>query len=781
MERAPDAVSRFGARRPLCLAAACYALGAAAGCAGHVPAAHFGALAALGGMLFACTRRKVLLFGMLLFTGAWAVASLSFLPPGPVARDAQLTGRVCAQGIETDKGATVTLDRVTLNGARRPGRMRLSLYEQVPLQTGDLIALTADTWLPGGVRNPGGFDFAAWLMRANVRLCATGDARTLRVTGNQLTPQLLLEKLRDAIASRLDALFSANAPLARAILLGDKPAYEDPLRVSFRQAGVAHLMAVSGLHVTCLALALGALLRAIGLSRKRAYWLTLPLMLGYVGVVGMSASAIRATVMYAMLEGARLFGRPPDTLTSLSAALLLLLCANPLMIADPALILSFSAVAGIVLFSPTLTRLLKVNRRGRVARWVLGALSVSLSAQLGTLPAACCLFGTLTPYALLTNLVAVPVCTLALPLIAAAAALSFIAPALGAALAVLPDLLLTLLTRLTLLVARLPWAEVYVPAWPVWLILLYALAGFLASPYFRLAPRVRYACLLGLPVLLATASLIAALSLPGGLSIAFLDAGQADAIVIRAEGRVYMMDVGTQSGPVPGYLAHTGQGVDGVFLTHPHSDHAGGLQALLMARHVPALYLPVGWDAVEADPGVREAVAEAARAGTRLVYLRAGDQVQLSKNVCLTVLGPAADDGAGSGTGAGGGGGAGDAARAGATANAISLVTRISYGAGAALLTGDLTSGAEPVRLASAQLLKAAHHGAAGSTSEIMARAVAPSVAVISVGRNSYGHPAPALLDRLARVGAQVYRTDQMGMIRARIYADGAIEMETFL
>ncbi|MEG1263499.1 MAG: DNA internalization-related competence protein ComEC/Rec2, partial [Clostridia bacterium] len=120
-------------------------------------------------------------------------------------------------------------------------------------------------------------------------------------------------------------------------------------------------------------------------------------------------------------------------------------------------------------------------------------------------------------------------------------------------------------------------------------------------------------------------------------------------------------------------------------------------------------------------------------------------------------------------------------ARAGATANAISLVTRISYGAGAALLTGDLTSGAEPVRLASAQLLKAAHHGAAGSTSEIMARAVAPSVAVISVGRNGYGHPAPALLDRLARVGAQVYRTDQMGMIRARIYADGAIEMETFL
>ncbi|MEG2858850.1 MAG: hypothetical protein RSA12_03020, partial [Clostridia bacterium] len=207
----------------------------------------------------------------------------------------------------------------------------------------------------------------------------------------------------------------------------------------------------------------------------------------------------------------------------------------------------------------------------------------------------------------------------------------------------------------------------------------------------------------------------------------------------------------------------------------------GGLQALLMARHVPALYLPVGWDAVEADPGVREAVAEAARAGTRLVYLRAGDQVQLSENVCLTVLGPAAEGGAGDGAGSE----AGDTARAGGgagtTANAISLVVRITYGAGAALLTGDLPGGAEPVRLASAQLLKAAHHGAAGSTGEIMVRAVAPSVAVISVGRNGYGHPAPALLDRLARVGAQVYRTDQMGMVRAQIYADGAIEMETFL
>ena len=749
---------RFIARRPLALAALCYALGAAVGSAAAVPA-----LCWCGGLL-ACAlllllrRRLVWLFCALLFVGAWACAALNSLPvalPEPGA----LTGRVRQVHEQTGERTVMTLERARWDGAALDSPIRLYLYDQVSVAPGDLVACDAQPWLPKGRTNPGGFDFAAWLRRSGVRLCATASALTASPGPPSLAGQL--NAARSELARRLEQLFPDQAHLAQGMLLGDKRDLPDEVYAQYRDAGVAHLLAVSGLHISCLAAAVSWALCFLGLGRRAAFCLTLTLAAIYALLVGAPASALRAVCMFALAGGARQGGRPYDALTGLGAAALALLAFWPLSIGDTGFILSFAAVLGILLLQRPLARLLRVERWPWGLSWIGGALTVSLAAQVGTLPAVCGLFGQVTPYAPLTNLPAVVLCTLALPLIGLALLSHALWPPLGAAVALVPRLLLTMLEGVTAWVARLPGAVLYAPAWPWVLTALFALCALAASDYLACPRRLKGCALAALPLCLALAMGLGYLQIPGGLSCLFLDAGQADAAVVSAQKRTYLVDVGEAGGPAAAYLRYSGRGVDGVFLSHGHVDHGGGLLDLVKERRIAVIYLPHGFEGAGADPEVLEALDLARGRGTDIRYLAQGDRVALSPEVSCQVLWPPKDSGL--------------------RGNAISMVLRIAYGDGAVLFTGDLPATAESAYLAPVSLVKAAHHGGADATSEFLLRAAQPAACVISVGRNNYGHPAPQLLSRLQRLGVRAYRTDQAGAVTARILPDGSLEMETFL
>ncbi|MGJ4849338.1 ComEC/Rec2 family competence protein [Bacillota bacterium Meth-B3] len=758
----PDApVERFMRKRPLALAAALLAVGTAVGALGVVPCALFGAAAALLGGWVPFARRPVAAFALFLFVGAWGAGALATLP-GPEPGDGVLVrGRVCAAPRVEDDRVTLTLDRVAIDG--RPADTRLWLYRYAPteVKVGDTVTATVETWRPQGQRNPGGFDFAAFLRRQGVRLCATVKGEAFRVeSGRALSPMPLLERLRAAAGAALDRLFSDHAALARSMLLGDKGALPEELLEQFRTAGVAHLLAVSGLHVSALAVALAWLLRRFGLGRRRAFFITLPLIALYALLVGLPASAVRAALTFALAGGARLSGRPYDALTGLGAALSILLAAQPLSIGDPGLILSFSAIAGILLLAPTLRTLLRSSGRSRPVRHLLDALAVSLGAQLATLPALCCLYGAITPYALLTNLIAVPLGMLALPLIALA--LPFAALPAAAAVALPARLCLDALTLLTGRMSALPGAVLAAPHWPWPLCAAFALLCLACSPYLRVPERRRALLLPGLLLLCALSFGWARLNWPSGLAVTFLDAGQADAAAVSAEGRLYFADLGKGHSPAADYARYTGRRACAVFLTHPHSDHAGGLKELMSLGYAPDLYLSGLWGDVEPDPGIQALVDEAGRRGGAIRYLWAGDRVQLSPGVVCEVIAPERGFRPSSG-------------------NAASMMLRFVYGEGSVLIGGDLPASAEPANPPEASLIKASHHGAADATSTFLLRAAGPLVAVIPVGRNGYGHPSPALLERLRAAGVAAYRTDRSGAVTARIGADGTIEMETFL
>jgi competence protein ComEC len=761
------ALTRAMDRRPLTLFAAAYACGAAAQASLGAGAQVCGALLIASAAAWALARRRVLAFSCALFLGATLTALALRTPDAETMRGAEVQARVASVRGEGDIHEGFRLERATINGEGYPYRIDAYAYGGVETQIGDTVRFTATLYAPDGVRNPGGIDEKRMLWKDGVALRASVDGRTFQRVRAGDGFFTALARLRVALAARIDALFGASAPLVKALTIGVRDALPSEIKADFRDMGIAHMLAISGLHIECLALFLDFILRKLRVPKKAAFFAIAAFFGFYACLVGLGPSIVRAAVMYVMLRAAPLMGRPSDGMTRLSAAFLLLVLIKPLNVFDYGFVLSFSAVAGLMLAMPPVSAWLEARLRGkskarRALRRVAVLAAVSTVAQLATLPAVATYYGAISPWSVAANLVAVPLLMAVLPLSMAAIVLSYLFFPLGAAVALLPSYLLAALSALIAKMTYLPLARLALPMWPWYLSALYALAFALTSRYVTVPRGVRRAAPVALALIFLLSLGVRGLAFPTGLTVVFLDAGNADASVVFAEGAVYLIDAGDTDSPAADYLAYMGIGaLDGVFLTHPHKDHVAGMAGVLAQARVDALYLGAGFDGASANDEARDAVRAAKEASARVEYLREGDAVQLSKNITLSVH--QADehpDGA---------------------PDDVSLIALIRYGEGSALFLADLPKEREKLPVPDADVLKVAHHGSRYNTSELLIASATPSVAVIPVGYNSYGHPSAELLERLDRAGAAVYRTDESGAITARIRMDGSVEIQTYI
>jgi competence protein ComEC len=744
------------ARRPLVPAAFCCLIGAAAGGALTVPAIVWGISAALTGALV-WFKRGMAVFAALMLLFAMEASYLSQRAMPAPAEGVMLTGEVCQQPVVDEKRTVLTLSNVRLNGRAVDWNERVYAYGPVPAGLGDQVSMTVETWLPEGRVNPYGFDFNAWC-RMNGVACASMDPGTAAVSPGAPSIRTLLRSVRSRLGAAIDGAFpSDQAGLARALILGDRSDLPDDVTDDFRGAGIAHILSVSGLHVTCLALALDFLLRRL-LSRRAVFCIMAPLLVFYSALVGFSGPIVRSVVMYLAFRFAFLTGRPGDGLSALAASMLVMLAVNPLQVGDAGFILSFSAMGGLVLLGAPLNRLMRVNALPRWARFFLTAFTASLAASLAILPAQIDLFGAVQLYGPLVNLLAVPATTLALPLMFLAVPVQMILSAAGPVAAWVPSMLLRLTTGLAAFAARLPHASLPAGHIPWFLCALWAVGIYGISGHSGLRKRWRAVLLALLPAALGLSIALAAFAMPKGLTIDFLSAGDADAAVVHAEGRTYLVDAGDSGGPAAQYLAATGGGLNAMFLTHPHDDHIGGAGAVQALYPGVTIYVPECWDRVE---GVQEA-EQRAELKRPFVELSVGDEVKLSPGVTAKVLYPPK----------------------GLTPkdpNDASLVLEISSQDGSALLAGDLPDTALLSDVPDVDILKAAHHGADMEGAELLLSAASPGVVAVSVGANGDGHPSEAFLERAARLGVQVFRTDQCGMVRASLEPGGQVSVATFL
>ncbi|WP_420127812.1 DNA internalization-related competence protein ComEC/Rec2 [Longimicrobium sp.] len=569
---------------------------------------------------------------------------------------------------------------------------------------------------------------------------------------------------------QLHRLMGRHGPLADALLLGRRETLDRELSDRFAKTGLVHLLAISGTHVALMGAVFVLIGRMLRLSRTRVAGLTIVLITLYLAVIGAPPSAVRSGIMLTLTLLAVVLQRPSASLPIVAAAALAILALQPMAVLDIGFQLSFAGVLGIILVSGAMMRRVPPAMvRNPAARWLTESLVVSVAAFVTTAPIVAHHFGQVAPVSILANLPAIPLTSLALIGIGAAAATEPVLPPLAHLLADGAGLARDLLNGVVDVAIQVPGGHAAVarPQWWAWAAaaLVFLLALDAAG---RMRDRVRWAVAgmsaAGAFLLLPMAGAAAG----GGLEIDFIDVGQGDAIALRTPaGRWVLIDAGERADGwdagerrvLPFLRARGARRIEALVLTHPHADHIGGAGAVMQGMPVGRVIdpgMPMG------SPVYLRTLRVAEERGIDWNAARQDRRLQVD-GVELLFMWPTVD-----------------ALDAPDDPNDISAVVRVRYGAFSALFTGDASLLVEERLIARygdslrADVLKAGHHGSRTASSGPFLDTVDPELVVVSAGaRNDYGHPHAEVLARLEVRGIDVARTDRDGTVRIAVEPGG--------
>lgn len=665
-------------------------------------------------------------------------------------------------------------------------------------------------------RNEGEFDYRLYYRSKHI--CCRMSAKKAEITDGAADPlkaaaYSFRERAREALKQFCT---EKDAGLLSAVLLGDKTQMDEEINDLYQKNGIAHLLAVSGLHVSLIGMGLYRLLRRLGLGFGWAGVWSGGLLFLYGTMTGFGPSVFRACLMLACSFAASYLGRTYDLLSAMSLAAICLSLENPFVIFTGAFQLSFGAVFAIGWAGKELSDGLECKKKSE------NALSVSLAIQLVTGPIVLYHFFEYPLYGIFLNFLVIPLMTYVVGagiagLLMGMAGISLLAAAAGAgtlsgAAAAVGHLLelgavgsmgtchyiFALYEMLCRLTKRLPGSSLILGRPESWKLAAYygilaVLLLFLgsrgrkraetgertkagemmekdreAAAKDRFMDRIKiWGCLSSLIVFLLYRSV-------SGLRIDFIDVGQGDGILLETKKQVVLVDGGSTQLKKLGeqrlepLLKSRGiRKIDMAFVSHGDQDHISGLMWLLeedTGIEIGRLFLPL--------PGKGEEIYEklesaAARKGVKTDYICAGDLIQ-SGRLSLSCLYPYSDT-------------------LSSDRNGHSEVLLAEYGDFSMLLMGDLgTEGEAEIaevwdEKKQVQILKAGHHGSSTSSSELFLDTVRPQIAVLSYGKdNSYGHPHPEVIERLEERGIASWATEEQGMITVR--TDGKeLEIQGFL
>lgn len=635
--------------------------------------------------------------------------------------------------------------------------------------------------------NAGGFDEQAYYHSLGIDTLLYCDQRPI-VTKQKKKCQIrnglsaLREKMRGVYTEHLN---EKDAGILASMVLGDKSLMEDELKQLYSSAGISHILAVSGLHVSIIGMTLFQLLRKRGLKYLPCCLVSGIVLLLFCVMSGLSVSALRAGIMFLIFLGAQLLGRKYNSLRALAVAAVITLLANPSFMYNAGFLLSYFAVFGAVAVAPVLTAIKRAEEKalsknkGKIHSWIRGNLNsmiLSSSIMLTTLPLNAYFFYEIPMYGILANLVVIPL---------AGILMGF--GLLGGLLGAIPFAWIVfipchLILRLYEAICQgLQWLPLDV--WitgrpPVWLMMLYySILVFLVWAFYYKDEMRRY-MIKKILVLVISVSMMAIMFVQPParqMQISFLDVGQGDGIYINGgDGKQYFVDGGSTSETelgrytiLPFLKYHRVRQIDVWFVSHADTDHISGLLEVLEKGY--AIETILISELAPEDDNLLALKAAAKEAGTQVITVANGTFLagEGYRIICYT---PETLDME--------------------NRNQASLVNLLEYEKQKkhvgllfrrnteqskevfrVLLTGDIGAEQETWLLeqegiGEVDVLKAAHHGSKYSNSQAFLQALRPELTIISCSKNNlYGHPHEETLERIKNVGSDILLTMEAGEI----------------
>ncbi|NQU68440.1 MAG: DNA internalization-related competence protein ComEC/Rec2 [Candidatus Marinimicrobia bacterium] len=626
---------------------------------------------------------------------------------------------------------------------------------------GDTLHVNGNLVIPDPPRNPGQFDYGKYLKQKGISYILTKGKIEQIVEGEWSINRQFFEiqnSVRKIINTFVDAPFSG---IMTGLILGDRSGIDEELKDRFQEIGVIHILAVSGLHVGYIFMMLSFLASGLNIRGKGQFWIIFAGLVFYAALTGFTTSVLRASLMAIMYSWGKMREKNISTWNIIAAAAVIILAVDPLQLFSPGFVLSFGAVWGILFTYPRLQQLdshfpkWKEIRKNKVVRGVTNLTMVTIGAQIGTFIPVAVYFRFFPVWGFLSNLFIVFLAGVAVISGILTILSSFLYSGLASIFGHAAWSILWLLNMFSEIIFLLPFRKLPLGG----LSILTVIVIFVVLVLWVWSIERKSIGIAAMATLLFWNFQIWSTLFTGDdVKITFLDVGQGDSCIIQDDQITILIDAGYggfgrdmgQQIILP-FLAYEGiKNIDLLIMSHPHSDHIGGISAILESVPVNAIWSTF----TDYKSQLNTSNLDLCKSKQiPIEYVNPGEIYQLGK-LTLTCLYPTER--------------IGKSAR---NVNNASIVLRIDHEENSILFVGDMESEGETwvtkiPTINQMDIIKIGHHGSTTSSTDLFCNQVDAKIGIISVGKNNkFRHPSQEIIDRWENQGTQIFRTDQTGAV----------------
>ncbi|MDP3147664.1 MAG: DNA internalization-related competence protein ComEC/Rec2 [Ignavibacteria bacterium] len=719
----------------------------------------------------------VFVFGMLLFQ-IQNKDEVHYPLAGQLVRNVKMVGRISVIELkrENDFSFKLNTDSIVTDSEKVIGSFKIicrvknanqkeffQLYNK--LNPGNVVSVLGTYNKGKGTRNPGEFDYRAYLLRQGVTgFLSVKNPQDIVVINSTVSsfPSWVFS-IRKSIANKIDELQQPQSVgLLKGLVLGDKSEIDNETKMEFINSGVAHVLAVSGQQVGFIAIIFIILFGRVNIYLRTA--LTIISLIFFLLITGLQAAVLRATIMAFVVFAASLTGREINAWNTIAIAALIILLNDVNQLFDPGFQLSFVAVMATIGLYPYFSVWLKeLNLKNKFVKELLIMFFMSLAAQIGVLPFTNFYFGKISIVSLIANLFVIPAISVILANAMLMLFVSLISIQVAAIFALAGDGITALLYYLIKISATQDFSFIRVPNFSLQDAVIFYCFLFFLILTLRYTKRIVTKLIL---VFLVSVNTVVFCSLDNKsilpderLSVVMIDVGQGDAFLIKLpDGKTMLIDGGSSQFnydngarviiPLLDYLGISK--IDYGFISHMDTDHFAGFVSLVNQNRVKKIVKP---DIDSTDKNDFHFEQLLALKNIPFTYYRdttIADEGARVYFLCDTHKPPVSNF----------------------KINDRSGIMKIVYGKNSFLFVGDAHVKMENYLTArwnnflDVDVLKAGHHGSKTSSGENFLNFVKPNISLISVGeQNKFGHPSQVVLDRLRNLNSQLLRSDEEGAV----------------